>query len=608
MIVQPRELYTTDDFEPTTPTYTWEPQPRLASDDIVPPAFRYPDALDQGFVFQPSEQTQDRSTTDPIFNAYREAMDSFYATHEQPSIRIDQLTGLPALIYGILQKVEDGQSTETAAEQFLKENQLVVSGVPDDGTNKAGSEVVLEPRLRSRWQDGSEHLLYAQLNPNNVPIFGSHVALTYQAQVLTLITAALLPMPAEALDQLEWDEGWAEVWWHDWYALKTFPQEIEWAQFLPPPELNPAAQHGTLEIDRCIFPYIPYYTHENNTNLKLIFATDAEGDAHVEDGYWYLPGADFFDALGDRPLIRSAGGGIYRPAWRVVAADKAGNHWLTLIDAETAQILWFYALDFHASVQIIPQSAVQFAAVGAQLEAGIIAAQEEFAQWLGLSTHSTTAAFYPIEHVQVNLDPNETTRYRWQEHTIYIGGAMGGQWPLGEPGADPEVVFHEFTHAMTHFLRTQIIEVKTEAEAGQTQGLNEGFGFFLACTHANDHNYGETAYAAWINQPSGEPWLDLEEPPFQRQDCFQLANSPPFAGTHKRGLWWAKVWWALGLDAQIGLTLARELVLQALQLAQPLAHTSLFADVMLTVAQNRSDIPDDVVLALLQSRDAYLVG
>jgi len=259
-------------------------------------------------------------------------------------------------------------------------------------------------------------------------------------------------------------------------------------------------------------------------------------------------------------------------------------------------------------VTILSDDAAHLLAVGSHLEQAIQTAQQQFGQWLGLSSLATTQPFDPINHVQVELNFEPFTRYKWQDQTIYIGGPVTGaavEWPIAEPGLDPEVAFHEFIHAMTHFLRPQIMELTYNSAFDQTKGLNEGLGFFLACAHANDRNYAETAHTAWINPAGGRPWLDLETAPLQRQASFQLLNSP-LGATHRRGLWWAKVFWAFGLDAAIGLDLARQLVLQALQVAVPVSQTSTFADVVLGIAQNRSDIDEVVVLTILQTRDAYL--
>lgn len=527
----------------------------------------------------------------------RQALEAFYYMRREPRVGIHPETGLPSFLYGDLADPVSGDLLNASAE-FLAAHELMLAG--------SEGEAVVEPARVFRWRHGTTQIEWRQTNSQGVPVYGSAVTLTYTGRQLTFLANALHSASLHQLDTFTWDEAWPErlreVSGRQARSPESLagqlPDGLSFVRFEPPRDLRRESAEKGWWADRWILPLLP--------------ADPGALDRMAASGWTSEP---------KWPAL--PGPGVYRPAWRTVGVDRSGMRWLLLVDAETYQVLtaeptWVGAslqallyrtaadaaadnptlgiLDFGAGPNITHADYVTLS--GARMADPAAAVPGESAE-LTARRVLTATVFYQARQAQtafrsalatllletaVTLPPADakdptlalnvslddaaaSACYNFQTNTVHFGrGTPASISPsppvpaVRDPGFDGDVMAHEFSHAITRFLKHVAFEYKNNNDwkQVQTQALDEGVAFYFGCHLAGDAQWAEYAYVDWRDLRNlGSGSLAIKSAPVD-----------PAGSTYQVGMWWARVFWALRQDPAINADL---LILKAIAgLAGPL--------------------------------------
>jgi hypothetical protein len=418
-----------------------------------------------------------------------------------------------------------------------------------------------------------EQISFRQVNKAQVPIYGAHVVCTYSDRQLTFVGSTLFPAEPAQIDNLRWGDEWRGTPGRDDKPGHTFPNlkliglpsYIAPIAFEAPRNLRWESREKAWRADRFILPY---------------GVADRSAVGKVTDQNWWL--------LPDIPLAKQ---GFYRPVWRVVVVDERGRRWLVLYDAETFAVLSWeptqvavtadalaylhstdamsgsagpsqVSLNFGAGNDIMHADRVHILSGGREMAPllpgtlgdndpnrvltattfyHIFASQDSFTRVLAGLTYDAGGAasgVNPLAEIALALDNTDgTASYDYQTNTIHFSTGITTGLEVAEPGFDPEVAIHEFTHAVFRYVNPGVFEYQagTKAQA-RTLGLDEGTAFYCGCSFANDPRWADFAYAAWA------PYRDLTPAPI---GLSSVPSDPTCTGYYRTGMWWARVFWAL---------------------------------------------------------------
>lgn len=560
------------------------------------------------------------------FEDARQALWSFHESRHAPWIGIDTETGLPSYLHGDLADPVDRDLWEASAD-FLHRHELLLSGVRD--------EVAVQPEHAYRWLSGTTQIEWRQTNRAGVPVYGCSVTLTYTGRRLTSLANTLHPAGSQELDVFVWDESWpgrlmtidaGEIPPAE-HALRNLPEKIRPVAFEPPWDLRRESAERSWSADRWILPFLPSAPDVPWPELPALLTLDL-------------------------PPVRFTAPGVYRPVWRTVAVDASGDRWLLLVDAETYEVLTVertrvgstLTTDVYdspadaAALPPTPQSAVLDFGSGADMATAqyVRLAGARFADPAGAGAGDTaemaasrllTATVYyqarraqtdfgavlsdlvldtavtlpppavadPTAVIAASLDDTaQSAEYDFQTRTVHFGrgfAAAGGSPPIPavrDPGFDADVVRHEFSHAITRFLKPVVFEYRNHNNWKEvlTRQLDEGQAFYFGCSFAQDARWAEYAFADWLNL----------------RNLAELGLAPasvpadPFGIVYQIGMWWARVFWALRQAPNIQ---ADRLILKALAgLAGPLTSMQVMLHALLDPTEQYGSLSD--IRAILQ--------
>lgn len=525
-------------------------------------------------------------------------------------IRLREQTTLPGFLHpdlsvdGALQVVPAGTSLEEAARSFLtweefRTAQIALTGLPD-------GDIALR---FSQWSGWSRELLHSRLiqvvGQEEIPIYGGRITLTYDGNFLLFVTNALYPVANSLLTYTLLEPGaWREAP-QDWYEtleIGNLPPFITPNRFLPPPLVwSPG---GAYKLDRCVFPYDPRYRRQSLPDKV----------ADLGEVEWYLEGKDA--QWTDKFLVYNRSGGLYRPAWRVILEDTEGNHWLTIIDAESQQVLWLYSTHAYAAHQVFLTSKdalngtstqlplPQYTGVGqgesrvhflttdplegnsrfvnpdlgattadARLTANVYHHIDEMQPWYrdllkgyGFDLTSPTQP-HGYEKIDIFLNPSASngTFYRWSDHRINIGADAAGPTAAAifEPGLDPEVLYHEYTHAIVHLLLDN--KGIAYAPGSYDKVLQEAWAYYFGCSRTVN-----SGLIFQINSPEALDKATWADSAYRNQPINLAAPILPYAtvlnlNPHRKGEWWGRFFWLFIRENSLPLDIANKLLLQLVQ-------------------------------------------
>ncbi len=537
-------------------------------------------AAEETFTYEPGPLPEEPEWSEVPFSppdpeAAYAALKAFYEEHPC-SVTLRSQTGLPAYLYGDLQDPQGGRPLD-AAEAFLGKNELMLAGL--------SRETRLRRVRESDWDDGTYQVTFSQTNRERMPLYGSNVVCNFTAGRLTLVMSTLYPAPAEVIDNLDWgNTSWLEA---KGAALKNLPPGVRPVGFEAPHNLREESREQGWLVDRWILPYQP-------------------------------PGEEQ---------------GIYRPIWRVVIVDENGERWLALVDAEVQAVLfqeptWVDAT-VRAEVYLTAQDAKDGRLSTVTLDYGTGKTKMAKAELVHVSgarfveptggnavaklRHLSATAFYHTCKIQGrfkswlaglsfsssdpggNPDPTEDIKialedrvgsavYDFSTHTICLRkGTSQGNPRVFEPGFDCEVVYHEFTHAVARYLNPGVFNFANYAQKRFTRAMDEGLAFYFPCAFAGDARWAEYAYQEWVNPATGLHWRDLVDGPKTPGEA--TGSGDPADVFHALGMWWARVFWALRANDQLGAHKCDRLLLKALlSLSGPIDSVEAFATALMNHA------------------------
>jgi hypothetical protein len=498
----------------------------------------------------------------PDREVYKRDLHAFFDRHPFYT-QVDARRGMPLYLEGMLREPAPGAlSAKTAAEiatGFVHDNLNILSGLE-------ASQVNLRLERQIEWPveggaAGSSHLVsYIQTNAEGIALFGSQVSCNLEASgALNLVQTTLLPaQPA----QIDADQN-AEMCWErpGWLlqdaqsgliaSLHGLPENLieilgGWLYFAEWPAAQPALQSDPSQKTAAV-------DLEKEYLEQVIFPTQNAGSQQVE----------------------------YRPAWLLVVVNALGKRWQVLVDA--ARHTFLYATPAFAEMQAqvylrwvinpvnLPQpviagvdllassnvSLIHLAntnrirlsgprvmepsgAVGQNLNQVLSAtayyhiyrAQERFTALLaGSGLGAASQAPNPTGHMDVLLtDQIDNPEYVMMTKVTpdpYVLMPAGAP----EPGLDPEVYYHEFSHAISEFVNRPAL--RFQSLVGGLSGLQEGLAYYLAVwLSASNSMWGEGAYG-----------FAAERDLANQQRALTGNNQPVDA--HAMGLRWARVFWDL---------------------------------------------------------------
>jgi hypothetical protein len=483
----------------------------------------------------------------PDPEATYEALEQFYAEHPC-AVSLRPASGLPTFLYGRLGATQ-GKPYTDAAEEFLHANELMLTGLSD--------EAWFQQTHEWGWRDGITQVMFAQTNVDDVPLYGSNIVCSFTEDELGLVTDTAFPAPAELINELEWgDSSWLSV---SEGNLKKQYLDISPAHLEAPPHLRRESRERGLLADRWILPY---------------------------------------QSPGGEP-------GIFRPVWRMILKGPGRKRWLALVDAETWEILfskpaWVGDKVYDAQVYLTDLQAVdnQLASVTLDYGAGTTLGTADRvriqgarnAEPLGSSTEQILSAnaFYhvfqsqdlfmsvlkkildppdalfpgvnPLKTITVDLDDMVGSgEYHDTANTIWIGMTTQIDPTVKEPGFDPELIFHEFAHAINHNLKPEVFNFAHVSERLYTQGLDEGLAFYFACAFGGNEQWAQFAY----QHPSWKQIRNLTQGPKELFAALAKLNDDHADMYHGLGMWWARLFWTL--STQLGEDRCKELLLLAFE-------------------------------------------
>lgn len=522
----------------------------------------------------------------------RQALAAFHDMRHAPRVGIEPETGLPSFLYGDLADPLSGDLLNASAG-FLAAHELMLAGCE--------GEAIVEPARVFRWRQGTTQIEWRQTNSQGVPLYGSAVTLTYTGRRLTFLANALRSASLQQLDAFAWDEAWpdrlrkvdSEQAMSPDILMGQLPAGIYLMGFEPPRDLRRESAEQGWWADRWILPLLPAGREAPDQEASRGTAGSASPA---------LPGR-----------------GVYRPAWRTAGVDAQGMRWQLFVDAETYAVLtaeptWvgdslrapvyrtaadaaaatsaLETLDFGAGSDIAHAEHVTLTGARMADPAAAVAGEPEE---MATRRLLTATAFYQARQAQtafrsalsalllktavtlpppapadptlalnVSLDDAEASAcYDFQTNTVHFGRgapAAGLAPAIQEPGFDGDVSAHEFSHAITRFLKSVAFEYKNNNDWKQvlTRALDEGVAFYFGCSFADDARWAEYAYGDWGNLRN------------LGSGSLAIGNAPvdPAGNIYQVGMWWARVFWALRRDPAIRADL---LILKAIAgLAGPL--------------------------------------
>ncbi|MFQ5577963.1 MAG: hypothetical protein ACE5G8_13345, partial [Anaerolineae bacterium] len=454
----------------------------------------------------------------------------------------------------------------------------------------------LERVRQSDWGGDLQKITFVQTNKARIPLYGSYITCNYRLNRLHLVSGTLHPAPPKAIDGLTWgNTGWLEA---KSIALRNLPPEIEPVRFDTPHDLTLESRRQNLLVDRWILPYLP----------------------------------------------PDAAEGVYRPIWRVIIVDQNEERWLTLVDAETQEVLSHEPDRVDTTVQadvyrtaldaLNDQPAPETLDYGGGNTifnadhihaAGLRLVEPSGPNALNADRLLSATMFYQTRQMQhafktmlnnlsfslsvtaTNPDPTEDINtmleniagsafYRPSTHTIHLPTGVAANPPIlavHEPGIDSEVICHEFTHAVTHFLEPGVFKFKSQyTPIGQLQrkftgALDEGLAFFLGCIVGSNQRWADSAYRDWATAANGGPWRDLHLGPKSIAEAEN--NGDPAGVVHALGMWWAGIFLELSQDNNLGLDATLELVLTSFDaLSGPIHDELVFANTLVQHGTNNA--------------------
>lgn len=535
----------------------------------------------------------------------RQALAAFHDLRRGPRVGIEAETGLPAFLYGDLAEPVAGDLLNASFE-FLAAHELMLAG--------SEGEAVVAPARVFHWRQGTTQIEWRQTDGQGVPVYGSAVTLTYTGRRLTFLANALHSAERQQLDAFTWDESWPERLpkadgasvLRSQAAADHLPDASHFVRFEPPRDLRRESAERSWWADRWILPLLA-----------------------AAPGMMDQAAASRWAAEPEPPVL--PGRGVYRPAWRTVGVDAQGRRWLLFVDAETYALLtaeptWvgdsldalvyrtaadaaagappaLETLDFGAGPDIAHAEHVTLSGARLADPAAAVAgepaemttrrlltatafyqarqAQTAFRSALATLlletavTSSPAAPADPTLALNVSLDDAAASAcYDFQTNTVHFGRgtpAVGAAPAVQEPGLDGDVMAHEFSHAITRFLKSVAFEYKNNNDLKQvlTRALDEGVAFYFGCALAADARWADYAYKDWGNlRDLGSGSLAIGAAPVD-----------PAGSVYQLGMWWARVFWALRQDPAIRADL---LILKAIAgLAGPLTSHAIMLHALL---------------------------
>ncbi len=549
---------------------------RFGGDDQFQAEFPADQLITPWEIFEPAPEPQwvdlGPSPFQPVDAAGAfKALQDFYVQRDRPWIGLDRDRGLPSYLYGNLAEPAAGDFRE-ASWAFLRNNELMLAGVQE--------AVDVQTARVYQWRPGIHQIEWRQTNREGVPVYGSAVTCTYSHRRLTFVANTLSSVPAGRLDAFTWDLAWPHKLAQASNAsavlelvdLADFSEAREAITCEAPLDLRRESINEGWLADRWILPFLPSQSQR----------------------------------LNEEPVEPRSGS--YRSIWRTVLVDRQKRRWLALIDADSYQVLSLertrIGSTLHTKVFATPQDAAvahledvvldfgsgagianaervtivggRFADPGqanpgdsAEMTARrlltansfyhLYQAQEKYSQVLSdLSLQAAIAllppgSVAPTASIAASLDDEVAGgEYDYQTRTVHLGRGMPANpstMPptpaVQEPGLDGDLISHEFTHAISRFLKTIAFEYKNmgDRKESQTRQLDEGLAFYYACSFADNAIWSEFAHA---------DWGDLRK---LEAASLRPADTPPDpAGViYQGGMWWAHVFWKLkqtpGIDA-----------------------------------------------------------
>lgn len=534
-------------------------------DDNLPPPQpeEFPPANQEEIILSDEiAQLPDPSDTPPFsapdMDAAYEALVSFYQEH-RCLISLRAETGLPNYLYGNLQdplSIHPKELLDVTA-QFLHRQELMLSGLQEE------THLQLTRQLLWEEEEGKQQIAFTQTNSRGIPLYGSGVACQYNGGRLVLVSSHLYPAQLEIIDELTWPEP---MWLSEPYRLEDISQQEEKesqaffpfnpVECVPPLDLSEAFHNETQTADQWIFPY----QDGNNGVYRPVWRTIAVNE--TGEPWWIFVDAETEQILWRTPALSGASIPV-----RVFFNDTnaAGfyteanpNNWPNFLVERT---LDFGAGDtihnadlVHIAGAVDPGNLAQvpFAALHTPpdenmrkrfLTANIfhhLRLMQIYARWVLVATQPQfPPGTPPWEDIQAEISdqPGEPS-YNESTHAIYLPRGLAGAKPIQEPGLDPDVLYHEFTHAFLRYWNPAMFQFSSSISTEKTRQLDEGLAFFYACARSGDAGWARYAY----EDEQWQAYRNLEQDPPNK-----AVSSDPSGSRYGWALRWARGFWKLRL-------------------------------------------------------------
>lgn len=514
-------------------------------------------------------------------------------------LRLSRDTGLPSFMFGDLHpEYPPGDNLKTAAD-FIQKNPLLIAGrdslvvaVEEQPSGAAG--IHLRLTRRTTWADHSDQIRFQQFSPAGIRIYGAQIVTTFDADgKLTIMSSSLYPEvenlptqppPVDLKAMLPACES----------ALKEqLPQNIKFGQLI--------TDGAYSEPSVWIYPRLIYSKASGDPQEYVaILASAWEHDNAI--GMWRFNLDKWVKRTGSRrpgvyvPVMKVWFEDQYHSLWHAIL-DITAPEQPTLIDFDLEERTFAYLLfpasattrtyfsqidqpnvnaqalvtnlgleqilDFGHGTSFADADGVKFEGHvdpehtqpspdltqpdrfrAATVFYHLRKAQAVFKTFLDQATIDApnTAAPNPLNEIKVIFDdPDRTTEYR--DGKIYIGrGFDTGAGAVEDPGLDPEVIVHEFAHAVAHFYFNDLFSQVCSDQLVQQviDGLNEALAFYLSSVVFGDAQWAEYAYADWAPERN----LNSAAQVFD-QNGWNSMRSDPFSTAHGMGVWLGRLFWKI---------------------------------------------------------------
>ncbi len=535
-----------------------------------------------------------------VSQQHEEAMQALAAFQAQrPSdARLNGETGLPVFLFGNLQPDQDGSDHLLAAATFLAQNQLVVAGRNRFvGETLEGSAIGLQFGIVQRlyWPDRTDQIRFQQYSPKGGAIYGAQVVATFDAKDrLVLLTSSLYPaveeLPAWPEELPPLPDRWYEESYGFWalQLAELIPKKIGFKRLIRGsviPWVYPQRRFADLPDDSA-------YLQELVRSWRY---DDKRGRWRFHDKHW-------------EEQTRTPIQGRYVPVVEAAFEDAYGSFWRAILDVSKAQeprlielildeheLPQFYLFhtaeearryfsDVEGDPNLDPQSLADSDNLQGPLDFGagtsfddatgvtapdyvypagfplpevfraptvfyhLWQAQYRFGQFFNNACIEAiappAALLNPLNSITVQFEEAHDGCV-YNEGVIHIRRGTSSPPEIDEPGCDPEVVAHEFTHAVVDFYFNNLFSKSLHVNYMMTpavNGLNEGQAFYLATSVFPGSQWSDYAYAHWRDERE----LSTESGFFD----YDLSASDHAGIAHGLGIWLARLFWKIATTTQ----------------------------------------------------------